>query len=130
MVDKHVQVLIERVIDSPLKLQLLLLFCEHRKLEGTAAEIALRTYRDEWSTGEALAELADDGVLAVQGSSEPAYRYNPRQDLVEPIVRLCSLYNEPLERDLLQRSVRDAATFAPYRRASAESGQRFYAVGM
>ena len=117
MVDLPVKRLIERVVDSPLKLQLLLLFCEHRRLQGTDAQIAQRIYRDIGSTHEALCELAEDGILAVVPmAGEPTYVYRPRPEWLDPIVRLCQVYNEPIERDSLQRLVRDVAVFAPYRR--------------
>ena len=117
MADKLVQGLIERIVDSPLKLQLLLLYCEHRRLEGTAAQIAQRIYCDLWSTHEALRELAADGILSYQaGASDPIYRYNPRPELLESIVRLCQVYNDPLERDGMQQLVRNVAVYAPYRR--------------
>jgi len=131
MVDLAVKRLIERVVDSPLKLQLLLLFCEDRRLQGTDAQIAQRIYRDIWSTHEALRELAEDGILAlVPMASEPTYVYRPRPELLDSIVRLCQVYNEPIERDSLQRLVRDVAVFAPYRRTdrSFESDQ-FMMVG-
>lgn len=122
MADTLVQRLIEGVIDSPLKLQLLLLYCEQRQLEGTAVQIAQRTYRDAWSTREALRELTEDGILVCQANSpDPTYRYGPHADLVEAIVRLCQLYNEPLERDGLQRLVRDVAVYAPYRRRGSSA---------
>ncbi len=122
MIDKVVQGLNERAIDSPLKLQLLLLYCEHRRFEGTPIEIAQRIYRDIWSTAEALRELADDGILVcATKNGEPTYRYNPHADLNDSIARLCQMYNEPIERDSLQRLVRDVATYAPYRRGGSRT---------
>ena len=122
MVDKQIQQLIERVIDSPLKLQLLLLFCDHRRCEGTPSQLAQRTYRDIWSTREALRELLDDGVLACKPTNgEPVYFFRPRAELQEAIQRLYRVYNEPTERDALHRLIRDAETFAPYRRSTSTS---------
>ena len=117
MIDPTVQHLLEQAIDSPIKLQLLLLYYENPRLEGTAFQIAERTYRDIWSTGEALHELAEDGILSVAGG-ESVYRYRPRPECKEPIFRLVQCYNEPLERDQLQRAIREIARYAPYRRAS------------
>lgn len=128
MVDKHVQGLIERVIDSPLKLQLLLHFCEHRHVQGTAYQIAQRIYRDIWSTREALAELAEDGILSyAHNDAEPVYVYRPHAELLETINRLCQMYNEPIERDSVQKLVRDASAYASYRRtpASAFESERY-----
>lgn len=119
MVDLAVRRLLEDVVNSPVKLQLLLLFTENPQLQGTSKQIAQRIYRDIWSTGEALQELSHDGILYEMGvTGEPVYRYLPRADYVEAIRRLCDIYNEPIERDTVQRLVREAATMAPYRRAA------------
>jgi hypothetical protein len=118
MVDQTVRRLVEEVVSTPVKLQLLLLFCEHPTVEGTAGQIAQRIYRDIWSTREALHELVEAGVLNLVGAaSEPVYRYRPRPEHVEPIKRLCYVYNEPIERDAVQRLVREVASYIPYRRS-------------
>jgi hypothetical protein len=118
MIDPTILRLLEQAIDSPVKLQLLLLFHENPRLEATAAQLAQRTYRDIWSTHEALRELAEDGVLlTAHGRDEPCYRYRPATERVDAIRRLIQSYNEPLERDKLQRTLRQIASDAPYRRA-------------
>ena len=121
MIDTPVQRLIKHAIDSPLKLQLLLLFAENRQFEGTAFEVAQRTFRDIWSTRAALGELTDDGILARTHVDEPVYHYRPRPDLISAIMRLYQSYNEPMERDAIQQHVRDAAIFAVHRRSSAQA---------
>jgi hypothetical protein len=119
MVDSTVQRLLEKVIDSPIKLQLCLLFDENQRMEGTAVELANRIYRDIWSTHEALRELAEDGVLCVSDvAGEPVYHYRPRAEYVDPIFRLAQSYNEPIERDAIQRALREVASYARYRRAA------------
>ncbi len=119
MIDPTIQRLLEQVIDSPIKLQLLLMFYENPRMEGTSSQIAERIYRDIWSAREALRELAEDGILSATSQvGEVVYRYRPRADCVEPIFRLAQSYNEPLERDQLQRLLREVASYAPYRRAS------------
>jgi hypothetical protein len=124
MIDPSVQRLLEQVIDTPVKLQFLLFFYENPRFEGTASQIAERTYRDIWATRQALNEMAEDGLLLAMGNGDPVYRYVPRADHCEPIFRLAQCYNEPFERDQLQRSLREIASYAPYRRASAH--QRSY----
>lgn len=121
MVDPLVQRLLERAIDSPVKLHLLLLFHENPRLEATASAIAERICRDIWSVSQALQELADDGVMlrAATAHGEPVYRYAPLDEFVDAIHRLIRGYDDPLERDLLQRSIRDLASYAPFRRASS-----------
>ena len=124
MIDPMIQRLLEQTIDSPIKLQLLLMYHDNPRMEGSASQIAQRAYRDIWSTHEALRELAEDGVLNVAGAGEPVYRYRPRSEHVEPIFRLVQSYNEPLERDQIQRILREVASYAPYRRA-AQLGNSF-----
>jgi hypothetical protein len=119
MIDPSVQQLLEEVIDSPVKLQIVLMFYENRGMDGTASQFANRMYRDIWSTREALRELAEDGILTTTSiAGEPVYRYRPRSEYVDPIFRLVQSYNEPLERDKIQRAIRDIASYAPYRRSS------------
>lgn len=120
MVDPLVQRLLEQAIDSPVKLHLLLLFHENPRLEATPRAIAERVCRDIWSVTQALQELADDRVLlSIPIPGDQKYRYAPAEDLLEPIGRLLRGYDDPLERDKLQRSIRDLARYAPYRRMSA-----------
>ena len=126
MVDSAIQRLLEQAIDSPIKLQLCLLFYENRRLEGNASQFANRIYRDIWSTREALRELADDGILSVTIlAGEPIYRYRPRPEYVDAIFRLAQSYNEPIERDTIQRALREIASYAPYRRAAHSGGPAF-----
>ncbi len=125
MIDSMIQRLLEQVIDSPIKLQLLLMYYENPRMEGTSFQIAERIYRDIWSTREALRELAEDGILtAFANGGEPIYRYRPRSEYAEPIFRLVQSYNEPFERDQVQRLLREVATYAPYRRAA--QGELFF----
>jgi hypothetical protein len=130
MVDSTIQRLLEKAIDSPIKLQLCLLFDENQRMEGSAVELANRIYRDIWSTREALRELAEDGVLCVRDiAGEPIYYYRPRAEYVDPIFRLAQSYNEPIERDAIQRALREVASYARYRRA-ALGGTAFEMQGM
>lgn len=117
MVDLAIQHLLEQAIDSPLKLQLVLMFCDHPRLEATSAQVAERAYRDIWSTREALHELSQDGILHnVSMDGEPVYCFHPRPEYVEIIKRLYRAYNEPMERDDLQRLVREVGSVASFRR--------------
>jgi hypothetical protein len=123
MVDPLVQRLLEHAIDTPVKLHLLLLFKENSQLDATAATIADRVCRDIWSVTQALQELCEDGILCGSCHGETQYRYAPDEHLTEPIGRLISSYNDPLERDDLQRAIRDLAIYAPYRRAPVEQAR-------
>ncbi len=122
MVDSTIQRLLEMAIDSPIKLQLCLLFDENQRMKGSAGELANRIYRDIWSTREALRELADDGVLCMSDiAGEPIYTYRPRAEYVDAIFRLAQSYNEPIERDAIQRALREVASYARYRRSPPSS---------
>ena len=110
--------MLEGEVASLTKLQFLLLYYENPRFEGTAAQVAGRTYKDIWSTREALRELSEDGLLGVSGAADPVYYYLPRPEYREPIARLGQCYNEPLEREQLQRELREVARNAPFWRAS------------
>lgn len=121
MIDATVQRLLEQAINSPIKLQLLLMFHDNAWMEWSATRIAERIYCDIWSTRAALGELTEDGILintAVLGG-EPLYRYRPCVEHTDAIARLCYCYDEPLERDDVQRLVREVASYARYCSESA-----------
>lgn len=120
MLDPIVQRLVEQAIDTPVKLHLLLMFHENPRMEATPAAIADRVCRDIWSVAQALQELCDDGIMlhSATAHGEPMYRYRPSDELVEAIESLVRGYDDPLERDQLQRLIRDLADYAAYRRAN------------
>lgn len=122
MVDLSVQRLLEQAIDSPLKLQLVLMFCEHPRLEATASRVAERAYRDIWSTREALRELACDGILdVVERAGEPIYSYRPHAEYRMPIARLAERFNDPFAREEIHAMLRDYGGGAAQRHERARS---------
>jgi predicted transcriptional regulator len=120
MLHTSVQHLLEQTIDSPVKLHICLLFCEEPHLQGTATQLANRMYRDIWSVREALHELTEDGILAAHAATtgEPVYCYHPRAERMPALCRLIQSYNEPFERDDIQRLIRDNASYARCRRTN------------
>ena len=65
-----------------------------------------------------MRELAEDGVLCVSDSAgESIYTYRPRTEYIDAIFRLTQSYNEPIERDAIQRALREVASYAKYRRS-------------
>jgi hypothetical protein len=118
MIESSVQHLIDQVIDSPVKLHLILVFHEHSRLEASAAQIAERTCRDIWSVTTALNELAEDGMLqcVTAFGGAPLYHYAPAYERVEAINQFFRLYDDPLTRDVIQRAIRESADYAPFRR--------------
>jgi hypothetical protein len=119
MIDPIVLRLIESVIESPVKLHLLVMFHENQRLAATASAVADRICRDIWSVSDALAELADAGVMvqAATAHGEAVYRYGPTPELRQPLERLMRHYDDPMERDLIQRAIREQADLALFRRA-------------
>lgn len=119
MIDPTVRCLIESVIESPVKLHLLVMFHENQRMEATAAAVADRVCRDIWSVSEALAELAEAGVMlqAATAHGDPVYRYAPTAELLPLLNRFMQGYNDPLERDLIQRAIREQADLALFRRS-------------
>ncbi len=117
MIDPLVQRLLENVLDTPVKLHMLLLFHEHPRCEWTATAIAERLYRDIWSVQQALDELMMAGFLSIAKTvgSQAIYQYRPPPEWHEAIRRLVRSYNDPIERDLIHRKIRDLAVFATFR---------------
>jgi hypothetical protein len=121
MIDPTVRQLLEEVIDSTIKLQLILLFHEDPRTTLNPNQVANRIYRDIWSIRDALRDLHRDGVLAADGTPDPQYRYCPDQHHAERITRLVQHYNEPIERDKIQHALRGIASDAVYQRAQSQS---------
>ena len=121
MIDPIVQRLLEKAIDTPVKLHLLLIFHENPRMVATSRVIADRVCRDMWSVAQSLEEMVEDGVMgrSVSQSGDLSYRYAPLSENHEPLRRLLAGYDDPIERDLLQRIIRDLSTYAAYRRSSA-----------
>jgi hypothetical protein len=125
MIDYAVQQLLENTINSPTKLQLLLLFHENPRLALNAAQAANRMYRDIWSIREALHELALHQILVLDAAEEPRYCYCPHEAYCEPIRRLMVAYNDPLERHKIQDILHSVAIDSSYYRAKTEMNGAF-----
>jgi hypothetical protein len=116
--DATIQKLLEQVIDSPCKLHLLLIFADNPRLDATPKQVAERACRDIWSVTQALRELAEDGVLCASGDDQ-RYHYMPRPERLEAIRRLVRSFDDPIERDRIQSSLRELTSFASFNRQSA-----------
>jgi hypothetical protein len=104
MLHPHVQQLLDTIITTPIKLQLLLLFVDFRGTHGSVSDIVGRIFRDPWITEASLKELSDDGILSVDDSSgQSIYRYQPRSCYIPLIARLATDFNDPLARDAIYR---------------------------
>jgi hypothetical protein len=125
MIDFTVQQLLETTINSPTKLQLLLLFHENPRLLLSVSQAANRMYRDIWSTAEALQELYDHGILAIDSCEDPHYFYQPLEAYIDGIERLMAAYNEPLERSHIQDILHTVAIDLGYYQAKHRMGGAF-----
>ena len=98
-----------RMIDSRLKLHLLLQFFNHPGLCGTAADLNERLREAPWAVAEALEELAACGLLSytVLGGP-PCYRLGSQPELRHKLERLADAFVDPLLRDEISSRVREA----------------------
>src|SRR3954469_5454637 len=88
------------LIDSPLKLQLLLLFHRHPHLSGEARRLNDWLHESPWAIEEALDALAMNGFIArseQQGCT--LYRLELNTALWPQLDLLVSCYDDPLRRD-------------------------------
>jgi hypothetical protein len=117
MVDPLVQRLLEQAVDTPVKLQLLLMFYENPRMEATPHMIAERVFRDIWSVAQGLHELAANGIIlqAAVANGDPIYRYNPSNDYRESIASLITGYDDPFVRDVLHHTIRNLPRYSPMR---------------
>ncbi|PDW04307.1 hypothetical protein [Candidatus Viridilinea mediisalina] len=109
MVDPLVKELLEQAVDTPVKLQLLLMFHENPRMEATPQVIADRVCRDIWSVNQALYELAHDGIMlqAATANGDSVYRYGPTLEFQDAIDRLITGYDDPFTRDALHETLRN-----------------------
>jgi hypothetical protein len=108
--------LLERAIDTPLKLHCVMLFAQRTITSGTTAQVASRLCRDLWSTQQTLDELAEAGILlTLPRQGDTVYEYRPVRYLTDALSLLLEMYNDPVRRDELYNEVRELALYAPYR---------------
>jgi hypothetical protein len=116
MLSPSVRMLLERAIDTPLKLHCVMLFAQRTITSGTTAQVASRLCRDHWSTQQTLDELAEAGILlTLPRQGDTVYEYRPVRYLTDALSLLLEMYNDPVRRDELYNEVRELALYAPYR---------------
>jgi hypothetical protein len=112
-------------IDSRMKLQLVLLFCRHRGLCEGAVKISEWLREIPWAVEDALAALAECGVLASEdGPGGRRYRLGGGAELRALLLDLVWRYDDPLERDELYQLVRSASQEREYHACLALFGPR------
>src|SRR5215470_15065734 len=88
------------LIDSPLKLQLVLLFCRHPHLRSDAGCLTNWLRESPWALEEALDALARAGILAhIEQLGRTLYHLELSTDTWPQLARLALCYDDPLQRD-------------------------------
>lgn len=95
------------IIDSRLKLHIVLLCHRHPQLWFGTTTLVERLRESPWAISEALDELAQHGLLQRTQSGEPRYRLAAEQH--GPLGSLAAHFNDPLRRDQLDMLVQAAA---------------------
>lgn len=110
------------VIDSELKLHLMLLFAEQRPRTG-AATLGSRLGRSPWAIGEALAALVASGLLT-RWRESGELMYTLSEDVVWlPLLRqLLAIYADPTRREAVYACTRHASSERQYREVLAQVG--------
>ncbi len=123
MLDIRTQHLLRYVIDTPVKLHLLLDLWRQTQTEYTPTQLSERLCRDVWSVTQALQEMSDDGLLVSTHTPNHGvlYRWQPRTEYVEPIKHLIASYDDPVARSIVHHTLREMAGFAAARRATSTS---------
>lgn len=97
------------LIDSPLKLQLLLLFYRHRHLCGAALQLNDWLHESPWAIQEALDALADMKLLnRTERSGRTQYCLECNASLLARLEALARCYDDPLRRDDVYALVHEA----------------------
>ncbi|HEY3230358.1 MAG TPA: hypothetical protein VGJ87_14145 [Roseiflexaceae bacterium] len=97
------------LVDSPLKLHLLLLFYRHPRLSCAAGNLSEWLRECPWEIEEAAEALADAGFLArAEQHGRIQYRLEPSREWWTLLECLATCYDDPLRRDDIYARVRAA----------------------
>lgn len=97
------------MIDTSLKLQLLLRFYQHTRLCSDVLSISEWLREPPWEVGEALDALAGIGFLTrIEGPRSTHYRLDPSLEVWEVLEQLARAYDDPLQRDAIHTALRHA----------------------
>ena len=113
------------LIDSPLKLQLVLLFYRHPRLCGEARRLTDWLRESPWAIEEALDALVGTNLLArIEPQGRILYRLEPDIALLAQLEWLVICYDDPLQRDEIYALVREADRERQFRADIAEAEQQ------
>ena len=109
------------LLDSRLKLHLLLQYFIHPGLALTSTTMSDRLRENPWAIAEALDELAQSGLLARHGGDAAAiYRLGIRPEYRRATELLVDAFNDPLRRDFIYAQVNTAHRERQYHRWFSE----------
>jgi hypothetical protein len=113
------------LIDSPLKLQLVLLFCRHPHLYGDAGCLTDWLRESPWAIEEALDELARADILAhIEQAGRTLYYVEPSMGIGPRLAWLAMCYDDPLQRDEIHALVHETDRERQFRACMAETEQQ------
>jgi len=97
------------LIDTPLKLQLLLLFYRNPRYCGDARSLSEWLHEGPWAVKESLDALSESGFLGcVESGSGTAYRLEPSLEHWGTLEQLVTYYDDPLRRDQIYELLHQA----------------------
>jgi hypothetical protein len=97
------------LVDSALKLHLLLLFHEQRGLQCGVPRLSVWLGEDPWAMTTALEELAEAGFLARSaGAAGTEYRLAPPPERCRLLEQLAACFDDPQRRDIVYTLLRAA----------------------
>ncbi|HWQ11455.1 MAG TPA: hypothetical protein VNL77_01575 [Roseiflexaceae bacterium] len=109
------------LIDTRIKLSVLLLFSGHLQLQASAASLGQRLPGNHWALEEALEELVAGGVLErVQAHGQWEYALAGRSDVRSELQLLARCFDDPHRREEIYRLVCAAEEERRFREAQVD----------
>lgn len=95
------------LIDSSLKLHVLLVFARHKQLCGGVSRLNHWLHRPPWDVEEALEELVGGGLLRrLTDESETSYCLDLPTHYAAQLTQLLLWYDDPFQREEIHKQVR------------------------
>jgi len=103
------QLIAPQLVDTRLKLHLMLQFLNHPQLVTSAGALSERLRENPWAVAEALEQLANNHLLAASIQlGTPFYRLGSDLLYSARLERLLDAFNDPHQRDRIHSLVADA----------------------
>jgi hypothetical protein len=110
------QLMAPSLIDSALKLRLLLVFSDRPRLSSGIRHLSEWLCESPWSIEEALDGLVEAGFLVhIDDPRGPHYRLEPRPEHKPLLRQLLACYDHPLQRDEIYTLIRAAGQEQQFR---------------